>query len=115
MVFAEREPPPPLYGTLTTTWTLGGSTSPAACTHNDIDRVDVVVFDDYGLLAAAGQPICETFADSFVLPAGFYSTEMTLLDFGGHAVSDTVIADEYVAPGREVFVDADFYPDGLIF
>jgi hypothetical protein len=104
----------PAYGTLTAQWTLDGSTGADVCAYYAVDRADVVVFDQDGFDTADAQPVCEDFGVSFDLPAGWYSTEVTLLDFQGHAVSDTVAADVRVVGDNEVVVDVDF-PDSTIF
>jgi len=119
LVVHDQEPPPPPpppapFGTLTAAWTLNGSPSASACAFYAIDRVDIIVYDDTGFVAAAAQPFCEAFEVSFDLPAGFYTTRMTLLALGGGVASDAVIVDLRVAGYDEVFVDADF-PDASIF
>jgi len=112
----EHHPPPTstASGTLTTLWTLDGSDSADACTYYDIDRVEVFVFDEGDFSVADAAPYCEDFGVSFDLPVGWYSTEMTLLDFGGHAVSDTVVTDITVERDTETTVDVNF-PDASIF
>lgn len=105
--------PDPAIGTLTAGWTLDGSSHPDACLYYQVDRVNVVLVNDYGDVVADEEPYCEDFGISFDLSTGWYSTEVTLLDLDGYAVSDTVIADVRVARDTEVFVDVDF-PDAAI-
>jgi hypothetical protein len=110
--------PPPTssgYGTLTALWTLDGAADSDVCAFYAIDRVDVVVFDDAGFVIADALPICEDFGISFDVRTGWYSTEMTLLDFDGFAVSDTVVVEDLrVQRNTETVVDVDF-PDATIF
>lgn len=114
----DRDPPPQpssASGMLTTTWTLDGSSDPGVCAFYAIDRVDVVVFNERGRSYVDAQPFCEDFGVSFDLPPGLYTNEVTLLDFYGNAVSDTVVVvDLSVRRDTETFVDVDF-PDPLIF
>ena len=101
-------------GTLTTSWTLDGSDLADDCAYYRIDRVNVVLVDDYDDVIADEEPYCEGFGLSFDLAVGWYTTEVTLLDQDGYAVSDTVVVtDIRVLRSAEVFVDVDF-PDGAI-
>lgn len=111
-----QDPPrsTPSHGTLTALWTLDGADDDLVCSYYAIDRVDVVLFDYDGYVVDEAQPYCEEFGVSFRLLADWYSTEVTLLDFGGNAVSDTVIVDTQVPVDTEVFIDIDF-PDATIF
>jgi hypothetical protein len=101
-------------GTLTTSWTLNGSAGPGACDYYQIDRAHVAIFDEDGFMVADEEPFCEDFDISFDVPVGWYTTEVTLLDWTGGGVSDTVITDVRVARDTEVFVDVDF-PAASIF
>jgi len=115
-VVTDDSPPPTAssYGTLTALWTLDGSDDADVCSFYVVDRADVVVFDEDGFSAVDAQPFCEDFGISFDLRSGWYSTEVTLLDFDGYPVSDTVVADVAVVRGNEVIVDVNF-PDAAIF
>ena len=114
-VVVDGDPQPsPAYGTLTASWTLDGSAGPSICTYYAIDHVDVLVLEDDGWPAADAAPYCEDFGVSFDLPAGWYSTEVTLVDFHGIAVSDTIVVDVQVLRDAEVRVEIDF-PDSSIF
>ncbi len=114
-VVVDGDPQPsPSYGTLTARWTLDGSAGPSICTYYAIDHVDVLVLEDDGWTAADAAPYCEDFGVSFDLPEGWYSTEVTLVDFHGIAVSDTIVVDVQVVRDAEVRVEIDF-PDSSIF
>ena len=104
---------PPGTGTLTAGWTLNGSSHADECSYYLVDRVNVVIVDDAGDVVADEVPYCENFGLSFDLSSGWYSAEVTLLDGGGYAVSDTIITDVSVVRDTDVFVDVDF-PDGAI-
>jgi len=106
--------PAPGVGTLSTGWTLAGSAYSDACWYYQVDRVNVVIVDDRGFVVADEVPFCEDFGLSFDLSTGWYSSEVTLLDAGGYAVSDTIITDVSVPRDIEVYVDVDF-PDGAIY
>lgn len=113
-VIEGRDPQPsPSYGTLTTFWTLDSSTDPDVCRYYAVDRIHVVVLDDTEISVDA-LPFCEDFGASFDLPSGRYSADVTLLDFDGFAVSDTVVVGVRVVRDTEVRVDIDF-PDSSIF
>ena len=99
---------PPPEGTLTTSWTLNGSSSPDACTYYQVDRVRVIVADDTGLALTNDEPFCEDFDMSVDLSIGSYSTEATLLDVGGRALSDTTVTHVRVLADTVTFVDVDF-------
>lgn len=101
-------------GTLTTSWTLDGSASPDACAYYQVDRVRVIVVDDTGLAVTDDEPYCEDFDTSVDLSIGSYSTEVTLLDVYGGAISDTTVTNVRVLADTETFVDVDF-PDAAIF
>lgn len=101
-------------GTLTIDWTLNGSSHPSACSHYWVDRVDVVLVDDFGDLVAHEEPYCEDFGISFELENGWYTTEVTLLDAERYAVSDTAITDVFVRRNREAVVGVDF-PEAVIY
>lgn len=101
-------------GTLTTSWTLDHSSTADVCVYYRVDRVNVVLVDDLGDVVVDEEPYCEEFGLSYELATGWYSTEVTLLDLDGYAVSDTVVVDDVrVVRDTEVFVDVDF-PDGAI-
>jgi len=100
-------------GTLTTTWTLDGSSGSDVCGYFQVDRVHVVIADDAGFVVADEEPFCEDFDVSFDLSIGPYSSEVTLLDAGGGAVSDTIVTDVDVLRGTETFVDVDFPPSSI--
>jgi hypothetical protein len=100
-------------GTLTTGWTLDGSSYSDVCKYYRVDSVNVVVVADDGYVEADEAIYCEDFGVSFDLPTGWYSTEATLLDWDGYAVSDTIVVDVSVERDLEVFVDIDF-PGGAI-
>lgn len=115
VIVDDDRPSPTSYGTLTAFWTLDGSAHPSVCSFYAVDRVDVAVYDDAGFFVADAQPLCEDFGISFDVATGWYETEMTLLDFDGFAVSDTVIVDDLrVLRDTEVIVDVDF-PDSTIY
>jgi hypothetical protein len=106
--------PAPGVGTLSAGWTLAGSSHAAECLYYQVDRVNVVIVDDTGFVVADEVPYCEDFGLSFDLSTGWYSSEVTLLDAGGYAVSDTVITDVSVPRDTVVYVDVNF-PDGAIY
>jgi hypothetical protein len=103
------------YGVLTALWTLDNANDVDVCSYYGVDRVDVVIFDDDGYDVGGAQPFCEDFGVSFDVSAGWYSTEVTLLDVNGNIVSDTVgVVDLLVERDNEVIVDIDF-PDSSIY
>jgi hypothetical protein len=112
-VVEPAEPSPAAEGTLTTGWTLDGSTDANACAYFRVDFVHVVIVDDAGFVILDEEPNCKDFELSVDLSTGRYSSEVTLLDFRGYAVSDTFIADALVARDTETFVDFNF-PDASI-
>lgn len=116
-VVPEEDSTPPAmaagYGTLSTYWTLDGAVDADACTYYGVDRAEVVVFDEDGYQVAEAEPFCETFGAMFELRNGWYSTEVTLLDMDGFALSDTVVVEVRVMRATKVFVDVDF-PDSTI-
>lgn len=114
VVTEDAPPPSPSRGTLTALWTLDGADDALVCSYYAVDYVDVAIFDDEGFVVVDAQPYCEDFGVSFDLRPEWYSAEVTLVDVGGHAVSDTIIVDTQVPPDTEVFVDIDF-PDSTIF
>jgi hypothetical protein len=107
------DPGPGPTGTLTTTWTLDGSSGSEVCGYFQVDRVHVVIADDAGFVVADEEPFCEDFDVSFDLSIGPYSSEVTLLDAGGGAVSDTIVTDVDVLRSTETFVDVDFPPSSI--
>ncbi len=110
----DPKPDPVTVGTLTAGWTLDGYATIDVCAYYQVDRVNVVLVDDYGDVIADEEPYCEDFEISFDLSTGWYGAEVTLLDVGGYAVSDTVVIDGVrVVRDAEVFVDVDF-PDAAI-
>jgi hypothetical protein len=101
-------------GTLTTSWTLDHASTADVCVYYHVDRVNVVLVDDLGAVVADEEPFCEDFGISHDLATGAYTTEVTLLDLDGYALSDTVVVhDVRVVRDTEVFVDVDF-PDAAI-
>jgi hypothetical protein len=113
-VVTHEDPPESPMGTLTTSWTLNGSAGPDACGYYQVDRVHVTIVDEDGFVIVDEEPFCEDFDVSVDLSVGWYSSEVTLLDFGGHGVSDTVVTDVRVVRNTEAFVDVDF-PAASIF
>jgi hypothetical protein len=101
-------------GSLTTYWTLDGSSDPDMCWYHGVDRIDVAVYDLYDRPVAWAQPECEDFGVSFDgLPDDDYTLEATLLDPSGFPVSDTRVVRAEVWWGLETVVDIDF-PGGII-
>src|SRR5262245_21128726 len=94
VVYTDPQPPRPTWeGSLTTYWTLAGSSDPALCLYFGVDRVDVAVYDSADRSVTWAQPHCEDFGVSFDgLDDQSYTVEATLLDVNGVPVSDTVIA-----------------------
>jgi hypothetical protein len=103
----------PGIGTLTTGWTLDGSSYSDVCSYYQVDSVNVVIVDGAGYVVADEAMYCEDFGVSIDLSSGWYSSEITLVDWDGYAVSDTIIIDVRVPRDTEVFVDVDF-PGGSI-
>jgi len=113
VVTHDDTPDPTPMGTLTTSWTLNGSAGPDSCGYYQVDRVHVAIVDDDGFVVVDEEPFCEDFDLSVDLSAGWYSSEVTLLDPGGHGVSDTVVTDVRVVRDTEAFVDVDFPASGI--
>jgi hypothetical protein len=115
VVARESPPQPVLAGSLTTYWTLDGSSDPDVCWYFGVDRVDVAIYDFTDRPVTWAQPYCEDFGVSFDgLLDDSYTLEATLLDLGGSAVSDTVVVYTDVWAGEETIVDIDF-PGALIY
>jgi hypothetical protein len=115
-VLVARESPPPVeVGSLTTYWTIDGSSDPNMCWYHGVDRVDVAIYDLDDRPVTWAQPHCEDFGVSFdgLLEDG-YTLEATLLDPGGYAMSDTLVVHTDVWWGMETIVDIDF-PRVLIY
>jgi len=115
-VVSEDHSPPPTSsatGMLTAYWTLDGYDDATVCADYGVDRVDVVVYDADGFNTADARVFCEDFGVSFDLGAGWYSTEMTLLDVDGYDMSDTVVVDVQVLRDTEVIIDVDFPGSGI--
>ncbi len=76
--------------------------------------MDVAVYDAGDHPVVSARPLCEDFGVSFdgLADAG-YSLELTLLDFDGAPVSDTVVVPVDVWEGEESIYDVDF-PDAII-
>ena len=100
-------------GTLTTSWTVDGSSSMATCAAYGVDRVRVVIADDTDMVISDEEPFCEEGSVSIDLAVGWYSSEVTLLDAADHEVSDTIITDVRVVTDTEAFVDVDFPSAGI--
>jgi hypothetical protein len=115
MVADPRGGPAPAaaVGTLAALWRLQGSAHANSCVYYQVDRVHVVIADGAGAPIADVEPVCEDFGVSFDLPAGSYSSGMTLLAVDGSAMSDTVLTDVRVLPDTKAYVDVDF-PAGSI-
>jgi len=115
-VSSTGSPPPSsssATGTLSAYWTLDGYDDATVCADYAVDRVDVVVYDADGFNSADARVFCEDFGVSFDLGAGWYSTEMTLLDVDGFDMSDTVVVDVRVLRDTDVTVDVDFPGSGI--
>ena len=102
-------------GSLTTSWSLDGSVDPDVCWYHAVDTVEVAVYDLDDRRVISARPYCEDFGVTFDgLRDDAYTLEVTLLDAGGHAVSDTLVVDTDVWAGEETFVDVNF-PDAIIY
>lgn len=113
-IVVENDPPTLYLGTLTTSWTLDGSDHPSVCSYYGVDRVDLAVYDVDGDIIVDAQPRCEDFSVSFDIPDGVYSAEITLLAYGGSALSDTVIVPVDVYVDEITVIQIDF-PDASIY
>ena len=67
-------------GSLTLDWTLDDTDDPVACDDYDARTLEIIVYDDYGAVAATVHPPCDAFEASIVLPDGVYSIDATLVD-----------------------------------
>jgi hypothetical protein len=101
--------PAPRRGTLTVTWTVAGSRSPAACSQFGADNLELVVFDLRRRPVTTANVSCSEFTLDVRLPPGDYQAEATLVDFRSRAITTTLpLRDVHIVSGEGLTIDIDF-------
>ena len=106
---AVSTPPGVATGSLTVTWTIEGSASPAECDSVGADNVELALFDASGTQTANVYAACQDFSVSVELPEGSYDAEVTLVDASNRSVSTTLsLRNLDVIEGTDITSDIDF-------
>ena len=105
----------PALGTLSLDWTISGANDSLVCSDFGADRVELVIYDDRGVVADRLSPYCESFAASVDLLEGSYYADATLVDSldASVTVTETVDAIDIIA-GTDLAIGIDFPPDSFL-
>jgi hypothetical protein len=104
-----RPPPNTPSGTLTQRWSIGGRFDQRSCSTFQADRMQLVIRDAYGQIAATAFQPCEEMEMSVRLPTGSYTGEAWFISSSGARVSTTLNLQPFtIARSTETFIDTDF-------
>lgn len=115
-VVADDDGPSPLpVGRLTVNWTIDGQRSPFDCADFGVDRLELVIYDDFGATVDEIEPLCESFAVSVDLVDGFYFADVTLVDSADRSATLTkTLEDLDIIAGTDLDVAVDFSVDSFL-
>jgi hypothetical protein len=82
-------------GTLVPTWTIAGTTEPAACTGLRASQMRLVVLDSAGFVQATQFAPCTDFRTELTLHEDAYSATATFLDPSNVVVSKTLVISRF--------------------
>jgi len=106
--------PPPLppatpIGTITQRWSIGGQFDASYCSTYGADRMQLVIRDRSGQIAATAFQPCSEMQMSVKLPVGSYTGDAWLIASDGTRVSTTLSLSPFqIARNTETFIDTDF-------
>jgi hypothetical protein len=105
----------PALGTLTVNWTISGADDSLVCSDFGADRLELVIYDDRGVVADEVNPFCESFSTSVDLVEGNYYADATLVDSADASVTITEPIDAIdIIAGTELSVGLDFPADSFL-
>jgi hypothetical protein len=108
-------PPPQPMGTLTTMYTIGGSTNPAMCSQHQVTTAELVVYSTAGSFITEERAACADFKVSTRLFPGVYNIELTLLDHVDRVISvPQPLFGLDLPPDSGVVVNIDFPPASML-
>lgn len=110
-------PPPPATptGTLTQRWSIGSRFDTRACIAYGAYRMELVIRDTAGYIAARAFQPCEEMQMSVKLPTGSYVGEAWFLAADGTKVSTTLSLRPFqILESTETFIDTDFPISSLL-
>jgi len=102
-------------GTLTVNWTIDGQTSPADCAAFDVDRLELVLYENGDRVIQEVEPLCESFSVSVEMLDGLYYGDATLVDGFDRAATLTLPIDDIDIIGEtELVIPIDFSLDSFL-
>ena len=103
-------------GTLTVNWSIDGLRDPLDCEDFDVDRLELVIYDDSsGDVVDELEPFCEAFGISVDLPEGYYSADVTMVDsFDRSATLTETLEAIDVIGNTDLTLSVDFPVDSFL-
>ena len=102
-------------GALTVEWTIAGDTDPVDCAAFDVDRFELVIYDETDEVVDVVDPPCEAFGVTVDLLEGFYSADATLVDgFDRSATVTEPINSIRIVADSELVIPVDYPPGSFL-
>lgn len=103
-------------GTLTVNWSIDGLRDPLDCEDFDVDRLELVIYDDSsGDVVDELEPFCEAFGISVDLPEGYYFADVTMVDSFDRSATLTETLEAIAIIGNtDLALSVDFPVDSFL-